>query len=60
MDAERITGQIAGYSGQTFSIVSLADRTVVMSDWFQYSIIVLLYELLRESQLTLIIIVIVK
>ena len=49
----RITGQIAGYSGQTLT-VNYVNRTVVRSDWFNYCIFVLLYELLRSSQLIVI------
>ena len=35
LDTGRITGQIAGYSGQTYLLV-----TVVRSDWFHYCVIV--------------------
>ena len=40
--------------------VKYMDSTVVWSDWFHYFIIVLLYKLLRVSQLTVIILLIVK
>ena len=35
-------------------------RTVVTSDWFHYCVMILLFKLLRVSQLTVIIILIIK
>ena len=37
---ERITGLIAGYSGQTCITINYMNRTVVGSDWFHYYIII--------------------
>ena len=40
VDAERITGQIVGYTSQTYLTTNHMDMTVVKSDCFYYCIIV--------------------